>query len=134
MGKSRRRKREEKTVKAENAATRKPTKRSNTNASRRRGEKSTTDTATPVPAPKTPDIGDNAPRPVMMGHGFNKFRDRNYIDPSDVPILGVCFQMGVAKESIRKGVLEIEKVCEKKLPSLPVPDHHTNTDWLTSRL
>ena len=132
--KSRRRKREEKTVKAEKAATSKPTKRANTHASRRRGGKSTADTATPIPAPKTPNIGDNAPLPVMIGHGFNKFRDITYIDPSDVPILGLCFQMGVAKESIRKGVLDIEEECEKKLPSLLVSYHHDITAWLTSRL
>ena len=132
LGKSRRWKIEEKTVKSEKAVTCKPTKQSNTHASRRRGGKSTADTATPIPAPKTPNIGDNAPLPVMIGHGFNKFRDITYIDPSDVPILGLCFQMGVAKESIRKGVLDIEEECEKKLPSLLFSDRHAIKVWLSA--
>ena len=70
------------------ADTCKLTKLSNTNASQRRGGKYADDAnATPIIAPKMRDIGDNDPRPVMMGHGFNKFQDSNYIYPAAVPIL-----------------------------------------------
>ena len=42
-----------------------------------------------------------------MGHGFNNFWDINYINPAVVPILEEWFQMGVEKESNRKGVIEM---------------------------
>ena len=61
LGKSYRRKREEKSVKEEKATTRKPTKRSNTYASRRGGGKCASDTTTPIPAPKMCNIGDKCP-------------------------------------------------------------------------
>ena len=112
-----------------------PKKRSNTHASRKRGCKSAdAATATHIPAPKTRDIGYNAPFPVMMGHGFNNFRGSNYIDLAVVPILEAYFQMGVENYSNRKGLLEMEKECEKKLTPLLVPDRHAITAWLYSLL
>ena len=71
---------------------------------------------------------------MMMGHGFNNFRDINYINPAVVPILKACFQMGVEKESNIKGVLEMEEECEKKLPYLLVPYRHAIKDWLYAQL
>ena len=70
----------------------------------------------------------------MMGHGFNNFWDINYIDPAAVPILEAYFQMGVYNYSNRKGLLEMEKECEKKLTSLLVPDRHSVTACLYSLL
>ena len=58
LGKSRRWKIEEKTVKSEKAVTCKPTKQSNTHASRRRqGKYAAAATDTPIPAPKTREKG-----------------------------------------------------------------------------
>ena len=68
----------------------------------------------------------------MMVHGLNTFWDRNYIDPAAVPTLEACFQMGVAKDINRKGILEMEEECEKKLPSLLFSDRHAIKAWLSA--
>ena len=74
LGKYQRQKVEDKSVKVEKSATHKTEIRSNTHALRRRGGKYVAaNTANPIPEPKSRNTGDNAPRPVMMGHGFNKF-------------------------------------------------------------
>ena len=83
---------------------------------------------------KMRDIGDNYPHPVMMGHGFNNFRDSNYIGPSDVPILEALFQIGMEKGSNRMGVIEMEEDFENNLQSLLVPNYHAITAWLYARL
>ena len=80
------------------------------------------------------DIGDNSPRPVMMGHSFNNFQDINHIDPAAVPILEESFQMDVEKDINRKDILEMEEDCEKNLPSLFVPNCHAIIAWLSARL
>ena len=69
----------------------------------------------------------------MLGHGFNNFWDRNYIDPNAIPIPKACFQLGVANESNRKGVLEMEEECEKSILYLLVPDSYYITSWLSER-
>ena len=113
--------------------THKPTNRSNTHALWRIGGKyAAAATATTIPAPNTRGKGDNYPCTMMMGHGFNNFRDINYINPAVVPILKACFQMGVEKESNIKGVLEMEEECEKKLPSLLFSDRHAIKAWLSA--
>ena len=63
----------------------------------------------------------------MLGHCFNNFWDRNYIDPNAIPIPKACFQLGVANESNRKGVLEMEEEHEKNMPSLIFPYCHSIT-------
>ena len=69
-----------------------PMKRSSTHALWMKGGKyAATATATHIPAPKTRKIGDNDPRPTMVGHGLNKLRHSNYTDPDSVTILEACF-------------------------------------------
>ena len=68
----------------------------------------------------------------MMGHGFSNLRDINYIGPAAVTTIEACFQMGVAKDINRKGILEMEEECEKKLPSLLFSDRHAIKAWLSA--
>ena len=73
-----RQKRDEKSVKADKSETHNLTKQSNMHASQRRGGKyAASATATPIPAPKKRNIGYNTPCPMMIGHSFNTFWDRN---------------------------------------------------------
>lgn len=70
---------------------------------------------------------------VWQGHGLVS-RDGNELDPAVDPILEMCFQQGVARESNRKGVLEMEEMCIAQLPFLLVPHRQDICAWLSSRL
>ena len=71
---------------------------------------------------------------LMMGHGLKNFRDSNEVDSVAAGILEEQFQCGVAKESNRKGVLEMEEECARQMPSLLVPPRTTIAAWLQTRL
>ena len=78
------------------------------------------------------DSNDDLASYVHMGHGLVS-RDRTEMDPAVEPILEECFQFGVAKESNRKGVLEMEEVCISRLPFLLVPHRQDICSWLSTR-
>jgi len=71
---------------------------------------------------------------LMMGHGLKRTRDSNEVDPVAEEILEELFQCGVAKESNRKGVLEMEEQCGRDMPSLLVPPRSAIAAWLQIRV
>jgi hypothetical protein len=70
----------------------------------------------------------------LMGHGLVTYRAQTLLDPVVKEILEVQYQMGVAKSSARKGVLEMVEACKDKVPAFMSPSIETGSSWLSSRL